>query len=109
MRQIRPAIEVGWQIPVLLSVLMEQKYASSPECPAMTVPEILENYESLVLTWLKQHCLTTEDMINTFGKVRDWIENNLSSWLNVNVFYDGISTGIFKCSGKVILVTMKQQ
>ncbi|KAL3795368.1 hypothetical protein HJC23_009541 [Cyclotella cryptica] len=110
MREIRPAIEVGWQIPVLLSVLMEQNYASSPDCPAMTVPEILENYESLVLTWLEQHSLIADDMIHTFGKVRDdWIENDLTSWLDINVFYHGIAKAISHCSGEVVLVTTKQQ
>lgn len=110
MREIRPAIEVGWQIPVLLSILMEQKHASSRDCPAMTVPEIMQNYESLVQTWLEQHNLTNLDMINTFGRVRDdWIENDFASWLDINVFYDGISNGISKCRGEVVLVTTKQQ
>ena len=110
MREIRPAIEVGWQIPVLLSVFMEQEYASTPDKPAMTVSEILANYESLVETWLEQHNLTDKDMIRTFGKVRDdWIADNLSSWLDINVFYDGISQGISKCTGETVLVTTKQQ
>jgi hypothetical protein len=110
MREIRPAIEVGWQIPVLLSVFLEQKYASTPNNPAMTVPEILSNYEALVEQWLKQHNLTDDDMIQTFGKVRDdWIANDLTSWLDINVFYDGIAKGISDCAGETVLVTTKQQ
>ena len=110
MREIRPAIEVGWQIPVLLSVFLEQQYASTPDNPAMTVPEILTNYESLVDTWLTQHNLTDKDMIHTFGKVRDdWIADDLPSWLDINVFYDGIATGISRCAGETVLVTTKQQ
>lgn len=110
MREIRPAIEVGWQIPVLLSVFLEQQYAATADNPAMTVPEILANYESLVETWLTQHNLTDKDMIHTFGKVRDdWIADDLPSWLDINVFYDGIANGISECSGKTVLVTTKQQ
>jgi hypothetical protein len=49
-------------------------------------------------------------MIETFGKVRDdWIADDLSSWLEINVFYDGISEGISKCTGETVLVTTKQQ
>lgn len=110
MREIRPAIEIGWQIPVLLSVFLDQQHASTPENPAMEIPEILSNYESLVETWLAQHNLTDSDMIHTFGKVRDdWIANDLSSWLDINVFYDGIAKCISECTGETVLVTTKQQ
>lgn len=101
MREIRPAIEVGWQIPVLLSVFLEQK--------TLAVPDIIKNYESLVANWLREHNLTDKDMIKTFGQVRDvWIANDLKSWLDINTFYDGISRGINACRGEAILVTTKQ-
>jgi hypothetical protein len=79
MREIRPAIEVGWQIPVLLSVFLDQQVKSSSSSPAMSVQEVLENYEQLVEQWLKKYKLTDKDMIQTFGKVRDdWIEGKSS-------------------------------
>lgn len=79
MREIRPAIEVGWQIPVLLSVFLDQQLKSSPSSPAMSVQEVLENYEQLVEDWLKKYKLTDKDMIQTFGKVRDdWIAGKSS-------------------------------
>lgn len=109
MREIRPAIEVGWQIPVLLSVFLEQKAGATPTSPAMTVAEIIQNYEALVEEWLGAKGLTEKDMINTFGQVRDdWIANDLSSWLDINTFYDGISKGISECAGEAVLVTTKQ-
>lgn len=75
MREIRPAIEVGWQIPVLLSVFLDQQVKSSP----LTVQEVLESYEQLVEEWLKKYKLTDKDMIQTFGKVRDdWIAGKSS-------------------------------
>ena len=80
MREIRPAIEVGWQIiPVLLSVFLDQQVKSSSSRPAMSVQEVLENYEELVEEWLKKYKLTDKDMIQTFGKVRDdWIAGKSS-------------------------------
>ncbi|KAL7555203.1 hypothetical protein ACHAWF_018864 [Thalassiosira exigua] len=110
MREIRPAIEVGWQIPVLLSVLLEQKAGTTPSKPAMTVPEIVQEYEVLVDNWLKVRGLEESTMIKTFGQVRDsWIESDLKSWLSINTFYDGISQGITDCPGEAVLVTTKQQ
>lgn len=109
MREIRPAIEVGWQIPVLLSVFLEQKASATSDSPAMTVPEIIQNYEALVHNWLKVHNLKDIDMINAFGQVRDdWISNDLNSWLDINTFYNGISQGITDCRGEAVLVTTKQ-
>jgi hypothetical protein len=109
MREIRPAIEVGWQIPVLLSVFLEQKANETPNNPSLAVPEIIQNYESLVEDWLQMHKLEEHNMIQTFGQVRDdWIENDLNSWLDINTFYNGISRGISDCQGEPVLVTTKQ-
>ena len=110
MREIRPAIEVGWQIPVLLSVFLEQQVNSSPSNPALGVPEVLEKYEELVEAWLKKYELSEQDMINTFGQVRDdWIAQDIDSWLEINTFYKGISKAINECTGETVLVTTKQQ
>jgi hypothetical protein len=101
MREIRPAIEVGWQIPVLLSVLLDQQANSSPSNPPMSVPEVLETYEQLVEEWLKKYKLTEKDMVNTFGKIRDdWISDDLRSWLEINTFYKGISKAIMNALEK---------
>ena len=115
MREIRPAIEVGWQIPVLLSVFLEQRrleqtsIGTDNSTPAMTIPEIINSYETLVESWLERHNLQDKDMIQTFGQVRDdWIANDYQSWLDINTFYNGISDGITACHGETILVTTKQ-
>lgn len=112
MREMRPAIEVGWQIPVLLSVFLDQKAEADRDggTPAMAVPEIVRNYETLVDDWLTSHDLTREGMIETFGRVRDdWISDDMESWLEINAFYPGISGGIRACRGERALVTTKQQ
>lgn len=109
MREIRPAIEVGWQIPVLLSVFLEQRAKATPDSPALGVPEIIRQYRALVGDWLRANELREEDMVRTFGQVRDgWMATDLTSWLDINTFYDGISRGITDCRGEVALVTTKQ-
>jgi len=113
MREIRPAIEVGWQIPVLLSVFLDQQAkgkSSASNDPALSVPEVLERYEQLVEEWLARYNLTEKDMIDTFGQVRDdWIAQDMESWLEINTFYNGISQAINICDGETVLVTTKQQ
>lgn len=110
MREIRPAIEVGWQIPVLLSVFLDEQANSSPSSPALSVPEVLDRYEQLVEEWLKKYDLTEKDMIDTFGQVRDdWIAQDMDSWLEINTFYNGIAQAINECDGETVLVTTKQQ
>lgn len=107
MREIRPAIEVGWQIPVMLSVFLEQQKDPST---AMSVDDMVQNYETLVQDWLDKKSKTDKDMIDTFGKVRDdWIKDDLSSWLDINRFYSGVPEAINSCKGSTVLVTTKQQ
>jgi phosphoglycolate phosphatase-like HAD superfamily hydrolase len=106
MREIRPAIEVGWQIPVLLSVFLEQQQKQD----AVSVPDIIQNYQAFVDDWLLRNSKTEKDMIDTFGEVRDdWIQNDLTSWLDINTFYSGIPEAINVCKGTAVLVTTKQQ
>lgn len=113
MRKIRPAIEVGWQIPVLLSVFLNQQYAherSGGQTAAMSVADIIANYESLVDQWLAKYDKTDRDMIDTFGSVRDdWIATDLNSWLDINTFYPGVAESMNCCRGEGVLVTTKQQ
>lgn len=113
MREIRPAIETGWQIPVLLHVFLKQQKAATTEPngpPAMSVPEIIENYQELVDDTLDTWGKTEADMIEAFGGVRDaWIQDDLSSWLDINTFYPGVPEALSDCKGKGILVTTKQQ
>lgn len=106
MREIRPAIEVGWQIPVLLSVFWEQQQSEK----MMTIPEIIANYETLVHGWLAKHKLSEQEMVQCFGGVRDqWIQNDMNSWLDINKFYSQVPESLNSCVGKSVLVTTKQQ
>eukprot|EP00547_Thalassionema_nitzschioides_P002278 CAMPEP_0194223056 /NCGR_PEP_ID=MMETSP0156-20130528/34214_1 /TAXON_ID=33649 /ORGANISM="Thalassionema nitzschioides, Strain L26-B" /LENGTH=118 /DNA_ID=CAMNT_0038954061 /DNA_START=26 /DNA_END=378 /DNA_ORIENTATION=+ len=56
MRRIRPAIYVGWQIPVLFGALVDQKKIEEEKQggKAMSDEEILGNYESVIETYLEK-------------------------------------------------------
>jgi phosphoglycolate phosphatase-like HAD superfamily hydrolase len=110
MREIRPAIEVGWQIPVLLSVFLEQQKDNDNN--KLSVEEIIANYQELVANWLSKRGKTETDMIDAFGAVRDaWIKEDIQSWLDINTFYPGVPEALENCanSGEAVLVTTKQQ
>ena len=111
MREIRPAIEVGWQIPVLLSTFLNQKAAEDGgDGVAMTVEQIIADYERLVDEWLARYGKTDADMVQVFGDVRDeWIADDQPSWLDINKFYPGVPEAINSCQGQSVLVTPKQQ
>lgn len=107
MRSIRPAIEVGWQIPVLLSIVLEQMPLMKNN--KIDKDSIISNYQQLVDSWLQKYKITEKDMVTAFGSVRDdWIEQDLPSWLRINTFYPGIPEALSNCRGKSILVTTKQ-
>ena len=110
MRAVRPAIEVGWQIPVLLAAVVEQRSEEvSGGREAMSVDEVVANYEDIVATFLVKWNKSERDMIDAFGGVRDaWIADDLPSWLDINVFYPGIPDALTACLGEGILVTTKQ-
>lgn len=110
MRKIRPAVEVGWQIPVLLSVLFEQHQRGEESSSGPVVENIISNHETLVQEWLDHWKLTDKAMIDMFGGVRDaWIKEDLTSWLDINAFYPGVPEALSACKGEGILVTTKQQ
>jgi len=112
MREIRPAIEVGWQIPVMLAVLLNQKKGGEggAKSAGVTTEEVITNYESLVSSTLGRWGKTDRDMIEAFGGVRDrWMADDLQSWLEANSFYPGIPEGVSSCRGEAAVVTTKQQ
>jgi phosphoglycolate phosphatase-like HAD superfamily hydrolase len=111
MREVRPAIEIGWQIPVLLDVILEQSQ-NDDACTKsiMSVDTIMSNYEQLVDDWLSTHDKTEQEMVDAFGDVRDaWIKDDMASWLEINKFYPGVPQALNTCKGKAVLVTTKQQ
>jgi phosphoglycolate phosphatase-like HAD superfamily hydrolase len=81
--RLRPALEIGWESPVLLRAIIE----GVPEA------ELLQGFQTV---WsqriLKVHRLNQAELAARFDAARDaWIRTDLRSWLASNHFYPGIA------------------
>jgi phosphoglycolate phosphatase-like HAD superfamily hydrolase len=79
--RLRPIIETGWEMPVLLRALVL----------GMTEDRILENWSFLVQDIVNKEKLDWKAVGKKLDSVRDkWIESDLAGWLNLHGFYPGI-------------------
>ncbi len=80
-KKLRPVIETGWEMPVLLRALV-LKYQ-----PA----EILTSWHSVRDRIKEKENLDPKFCVQSLDQVRDdWIKNDLDSWLNLHSFYPGV-------------------
>ncbi len=78
---LRPVIETGWEMPVLIQALMQG--ASSAQ--------ITEQWPQMALPYLAQAGLSKAQSVQALDGVRDgWIQQDLPSWLGLHRFYPGI-------------------
>ena len=78
---LRPVIETGWEMPVLVEALV--KGASSAQ--------IVEQWPQMALPYLAAAGLTKTQSAQALDGVRDqWIQNDLQSWLDLHRFYPGM-------------------
>lgn len=101
--RLRPALEIGWESPVLLRAVIEG------------VPEaaLLQDFQT---TWcprlLKAHRLNRADMAARFDAARDaWIRADLPGWLASNHLYPGIPARLRKLGQsdvQVFVITTKE-
>lgn len=85
---LRPVVETGWEMPLLLKVLSEGE----------TVNHILNNWqevrEKAIITREKEG-ITVTKLIEILDEVREaQIRENLQDWLNLHSFYDGVIEGL---------------
>lgn len=79
--KLRPVIETGWEMPILLRALVLGK----PET------EILNNWSAIALEIVDTESLDPKNIARTLDGVRDnWINNSLDEWLNLHRFYPGV-------------------
>jgi len=79
--QLRPVIETGWEMPVLVKALVEQ------------IPEqqILLHWPDITKEILQKDNLVGKEIGVKLDKLRDdWIATDLNSWLNLHKFYTGV-------------------
>ncbi len=78
--KLRPLIEHGWEMPLLIWALMQNT-------PAV---KIASNWTSLATQILANHQLSTKDIVKVLDEVRDQsIATDLTSWLNRQSCYPG--------------------
>lgn len=79
--KLRPVIETGWEMPILLRALvLEIKEA-----------EILADWKGISLQILKSEGLEKQNVVQNLDGVRDsWIKSNLDDWLALHRFYPGV-------------------
>jgi phosphoglycolate phosphatase-like HAD superfamily hydrolase len=79
--KLRPVIEVGWEMPILLRALVLK----------ISEREILQNWMSIAQKIIQSEQINTKEIGKKLDSVRDrWIESNLEEWLELHRFYPGI-------------------
>ncbi|MCC0177378.1 HAD family hydrolase [Waterburya agarophytonicola K14] len=78
---LRPVIETGWEMPILLRALVL----------GIKEAEILDDWKSVSLEILESEGLEKQNVVQQLDGVRDsWIRNDLDEWLGLHRFYPGI-------------------
>lgn len=101
-RQLRPALETGYQAVPLLRAAASNR----------SVSDILENASDIVADIMRGNGLTPDDLKARFAAARDeWIRRDPESWLASHRFYPGVLERVQNamCNADVIIVTTKQE
>ena len=79
--RLRPVIETGWEMPILLRALVLE----------IAEAEILDNWSAIASEITKSEGLEKQQVVQKLDGVRDsWIENDLDGWLGLHRFYPGV-------------------
>lgn len=80
-QQLRPVIEKGWEMPLLLRAI----------AGGITAEEIHNHWPERRSQLLAKENLTPQQLSQKLDQVRDqWLENSLSEWLALHRFYPGV-------------------
>ena len=79
--QLRPVIETGWEMPILIKALVE----------GIAEEKIFQEWESIAQEFLTKDNLKAAELSTGLDRVRDeWITRDLDGWLGLHRFYPGI-------------------
>ncbi|MFB2771977.1 HAD family hydrolase [Pelatocladus sp. BLCC-F211] len=79
--RLRPVIETGWEMPVLVKALLE----------GIAEVEILQDWHNINQKILLQNNLNAKEISTKLDKLRDeWIADDLEDWLSLHRFYPGV-------------------
>ena len=80
--RLRPVIETGWEMPVLLRALVLGNYSEE---------NILNNWHNIAREIVDREEKDPKNLVNTLDNTRDkWIESDLEEWLELHRFYHGV-------------------
>ena len=100
--KLRPVIETGWEMPILLRALV------------LGIPEtdILNDWSAIALKIVETESLDKKNLSQKLDGVRDnWINNDLEEWLGLHRFYPGVIDRlhqIINSSTQLYIVTTKE-
>lgn len=79
--RLRPVIETGWEMPVLIRALVS----------GVTDAQILQDWAAIAQQLLQEAGLKAAEIGTKLDQIRDeWIATDLASWLSLHRFYDGV-------------------
>lgn len=82
---LRPVIETGWEMPVLVWALVQADDADQ------IAQRVIAEWPEMALPYLEAANLTKQQSVQALDGVRDHhIKNDLQSWLNLHRFYPGM-------------------
>ncbi len=100
--RLRPVIETGWEMPVLLRALVLD----------FDENQIENNWSSFCQKILEEDNLNKQDLMMQLDGVRDhWINSDLEGWLQLHRFYPGVIEKIgqiLNSSTSLYIVTTKE-
>lgn len=79
--RLRPVIETGWEMPVLLRAILK----------GFPAADIIENWPGIRERVIAEEDLSSKDLGTRLDAVRDrWITDDLSEWLKLHQFFAGV-------------------
>lgn len=101
--RLRPVIEIGWEMPVLLRALLA----------GVTEEQIWQNWQAIAHNLVKEEKLVISDIGKIVDQVRDeWIERDLNDWLSLHRFYPGVVEKLTSLLAdqqiQVVIITTKE-
>ena len=100
--RLRPVIETGWEMPVLIKALLE----------GFTEEQILQDWSDISRKILRQDDFAALEIASMLDKQRDeWIASDLDGWLSMHQFYPGVVErikSIYNSQIALYIVTTKE-
>ncbi|MBV8885476.1 MAG: HAD hydrolase-like protein [Chroococcidiopsidaceae cyanobacterium CP_BM_RX_35] len=100
--RLRPVIETGWEMPILIKALLS-------DIPAA---KIGQDWNTISQQVLRETNLAAADISQKLDQVRDeWIDTDLAGWLSLHRFYPGVVErlrSLLQSSVKLKIITTKE-